>query len=49
MIDEDDHIGPFNGHNHRGPDIVANGCLWVVGIAFAFIAIFGGGALLFHH
>jgi len=38
----DDHIGPINGHINRGPDIMANGCLWVVGIFFAFMAVFGG-------
>lgn len=39
---DEDHIGPVNGHTNRGPDIAANGCLWVIEIFFAFVAIFGG-------
>ena len=42
MSDDNDHIGPYNGHTNRGPDIVASGCLWVVAIFFGFIGIFGG-------
>lgn len=41
MTDDNDHIGPYNGRTNRGPDIMANGCLWIVGILFAFIVIFG--------
>jgi hypothetical protein len=38
---DEDRITPYNGHSYRGPDILANGCAWLVGIAATFIAVFG--------
>lgn len=46
MDDDDDHIGPFNGRSNRGPDIAAAGCLWIVALFFACVAIFGGYGFL---
>lgn len=46
MGEDDDHIGPFNGHINRGPDITAAGCLWIAAIFFAFVGIFSGYGFL---
>ncbi len=39
MDESNDHIGPYNGHNFRGPDIIVNGCLGIVGVFFFIIMI----------